>query len=114
MTTPLDVSASGIIGSNAIGSVELAPMAYGVRWNIRRMVVSSTSAKQTECRVYLGFVSINRLQATTFIGNEDYNETDITLQTLDRLIAMWTNGVPGAIVTLQLQGLVLPYGTRSR
>jgi hypothetical protein len=107
---PLNQSKSATISAAGIARLEMGPTVYGHKWNIRRMVVSSTSDLPTEARVYLNANAPSALLAGSYAGNQDFNETDVTLQTLDRLLVEWINGTPGAIATFQVQGIVEAVG----
>lgn len=68
------------------------------------MTVTSDSASDSDARVYLNAVLDSRLVAGSWSGNRDFNETDLTLQTLDKLIVVWDGGTPGANASFLLQG----------
>jgi hypothetical protein len=68
------------------------------------MTVSTSSAANTDARVYLNAEIDTRMVAGSYSGDRDFNETDITLQTLDKLIVVWVDGTPGANASFLLQG----------
>ena len=103
---PLDTNASGIFDANGVARVRLGPQVFGETWRVRRMTVSSSSpAGETDARVYLNSEIATRMVAGSYSGNQDFNETDVTLQTLDTLIVVWNGGTPGARADFLLQGL---------
>jgi hypothetical protein len=106
MTTirPLDTNRTTVFGIDGKARIVLGPMVFGEKWRVRRMVVSTTSAQDTDVRVYLNAEIDTRMIDGSYTGNRDYNETDITLQTLDMLIAVWVTGTPGAFASFLIQG----------
>jgi len=107
MTTvrPLDTNRSVTFDSTGTARITIGPTIYGERWRVRRMTVTSTSDTDSDARVYLNAEIDSRLIAGTWSGNRDFNETDITLQTLDRFIVVWEGGSPGASASFLLQGI---------
>lgn len=103
-TRPLDTSSSATFDASGIARLRIGPQVFGESWRIRRMVVSTTSVNDTDVRVYLNAEMDSRLIAGSFSGDRDFNETDVTLQTLDQLIVVWVSGTPGAVATFVLQG----------
>lgn len=107
MIVPLDTSVSATIGTDGTAQVTTGPVVAGSEWRIRRMTVTSTSDDTTEARIYLNAVLDSRLLGGTYTGNQDTNETDLTLQNLDKLIVRWVNGTPGAICVFFVQGQIV-------
>lgn len=103
-TRPLDTSASAVFGATGVARLRIGPQVFGDSWRVRRMTVNTTSDADTDVRVYLNAEMDSRLVAGSFSGNRDFNETDLTLQTLDTLIVVWVDGTPGANATFVLQG----------
>lgn len=68
------------------------------------MTVTSDSALDSDARVYLNAEIDSRLVAGSWSGNRDFNETDLTLQTLDKLIVVWVGGTPNANASFLVQG----------
>jgi hypothetical protein len=105
MERPLDTNRTAVFDSNGIARTIIGPTVFGESWRIRRMAVySSDSVGDSDARVYLNAEIDSRLVAGTWSGNRDFNETDITLQTLDRLIVVWVDGTPGAHASFLVQG----------
>jgi hypothetical protein len=102
---PLDTNRTVIFDSSGIARVIIGPTVYGETWRVRRMTVSSDSAADSDAKVYLNSEVDSRLVAGSFSGNRDFNETDITMQTLDRFICVWSGGTPGARASFLLQGV---------
>lgn len=107
MTTvrPLDTNRTAVFNSAGTARLTIGPTVFGERWRVRRMTVSSDSANDSDARVYLNAEMDSRLVAGSWSGNRDFNETDITLQTLDKFIVVWVNGSPGAYASFLLQGV---------
>jgi hypothetical protein len=102
---PLDTNRTARFDSTGTARTSLGPTVFGETWRVRRMATySSDSITDSDARVYLNAEVDSRLVAGTWSGNRDFNETDLTLQTLDRLIVVWVNGTPGANASILLQG----------
>lgn len=101
---PLNVSRSVVLNANGAGQARLGPQVYGESWRVRRMVVYTGQQGNAEARVYLNGVLPSNLVAGTYSGEQDFNETDLTLQNLDTLICEWTFGGVGDSATFSLQG----------
>jgi hypothetical protein len=106
MIRPLNTSVSAVFSAAGIARARIGPTVYGENWRIRRMTVSTTSTVDTDVRVYLNSEIDTQLVAGSFSGNQDFNETDLTLQTLDNLIIVWVGGSIGANASFLLQGTV--------
>jgi len=106
MTTvrPLDTNRTVTFDATGTARVTVGPTVYGESWRVRRMTVTSDSALDSDARVYLNSEIDSRLVAGTWSGNRDFNETDLTLQTLDRLIVVWVGGTIGAHASFLVQG----------
>jgi hypothetical protein len=105
-TLPLDTNRTVTFDSTGTARIIIGPSVYGETWRVRRMTVTSDSAVESDARVYLNAEIDSRLVAGSWSGNRDFNETDITLQTLDRFICVWTRGTTGARASLLIQGIV--------
>ena len=103
---PLDVARSAQFDANGETRLQIGPTVYGHSWNVKRMVTTSDSTTEVECRVYLHGEAPNALIAGSYAGRQDFNETDITLQSLDKLVVVWSQGEPDKFATIQLQGTV--------
>jgi hypothetical protein len=103
---PLDTNRTAVFDSTGTARVIIGPDVYGEYWRVRRMTVTSDSASDSDARVYLNAELDSRLVAGSWSGNRDFNETDMTLMTLDRLIVVWDGGTPGARASFLLQGVV--------
>lgn len=101
---PLDTNRTAIFSALGIARLEIGPVIFGETWRVRRMTVSTTSAANTDVRVYLNAEIDSRMVAGSYSGDRDFNETDITLQTLDRFIVVWVSGTPGALASFLVQG----------
>jgi hypothetical protein len=103
-TRPLDTNRTAVFNAAGIARLEIGPVVFGETWRIRRMTVSTSSTANTDARVYLNAEIDTRMVAGSYSGDRDFNETDITLQTLDKLIVVWVDGTPGANASFLLQG----------
>lgn len=101
---PLDTNRTVKFDSTGTARIIIGPTVFGESWRVRRMTVTSDSALDSDARVYLNAEIDSRLVAGTWSGNRDFNETDITLQTLDRFIVVWVNGTPNANASFLIQG----------
>jgi hypothetical protein len=101
---PLDTNRNTTFGLNGVARLEIGPVVFGETWRIRRMTVSTDSTSNTDVRVYLNAEIDSRMVAGSYSGDRDFNETDITLQTLDKLIVVWVDGTPGSHASFLLQG----------
>jgi hypothetical protein len=101
---PLDTNRTAVFDSAGMATVTVGPTVYGESWRVRRMTVTSDSTSDSDARVYLNAVLDSRLVAGSWSGNRDFNETDLTLQTLDKLIVVWEGGTQGAHASFLLQG----------
>lgn len=104
VSRPLDTSRTATFDAAGIARVVLGPTVYGERWRVKRMSVNTTSANDTDVRVYLNAEIDTRMIDGSYTGNRDFSETDLTLQTLDRLIVVWIAGTPGALASFLVQG----------
>jgi hypothetical protein len=102
---PLDTNASVVFDSTGTARLIIGPTIFGETWRVRRMTVTSDSDSDSDARVYLNAELDSRLVAGTWSGNRDFNETDITLQTLDRFIVVWVGGTPGKRASFLVQGV---------
>jgi hypothetical protein len=107
MPIALDVSVNATANANGVARGSLGPTVYGHSWNISRITTTTNDFnKRNEVRVYLNGESQQRLLAGSYNGNQDFNETTVTLQTLDKLIPVWSGCTPGTVCTLQVQGTI--------
>lgn len=106
-TVPLDVSVTAIADADGIARGRIGPQVYGHEWRVSRIVTTTNDfVNRNDLKVYLNGESQNRMIAGTYNGNQDFNEDDFTLQTLDFLIAVWSGCAEGTDCTLQLQGTI--------
>jgi len=101
---PLDTNARAVVDATGVARLRIGPTVFGEVWRIRRMTVTTDGSADTDARVYLNAEVDSRMVAGSYSGNRDFNETDVTLQTLDQLIVVWVQGTPGANATFVLQG----------
>lgn len=103
-TWALDTSRSARFDAGGIARLFIGPQVFGESWRVRRMTVSTDSTSDTDARVYIGLENDSRMVAGTYSGNRDFNETDITLLSLDTFIVVWDGGNPGANAIFYVQG----------
>jgi hypothetical protein len=103
-TRPLDTNRTAMFNAAGVARLEIGPVVFGETWRVRRMTVSTSSTANTDARVYLNAEIDTRMVAGSYSGDRDFNETDITLQNLDKLIVVWVDGTPGANASFLLQG----------
>lgn len=107
-TLPLSASVSATIASGrAIG--RLSPQVAGSSWRIKRMVTTANIDSTTllNLKVYKNSEQAGNLLDGTDSAAQDASETDITLETTDVLIAVWSSDDPalnGSICTLIVSG----------
>ena len=104
-TRPLDTNRIAVFDSAGTARLTIGPTIFGETWRVRRMTVTSDSLSDSYARVYLNAELDSRLVAGSWSGNRDFNETDITLQTLDRFIVVWVGGTPGRHASFLVQGV---------
>lgn len=107
VTVPLDVSVSATADVNGIARARIGPQVYGHEWHVSRIVTTTNDfINRNELKIYLNGEALGRIIAGTYNANQDFNEDDFTLQTLDTLIAVWEKCAESTICTLQLQGTI--------
>lgn len=97
-------STSAVFNAAGVARASLGPAVYGSRWNVDRMVATTTSVLPTQCDVYRNVESPLSKIDSTRTGNNDTSETNLDLRPPDTLIFVWTNGTPGATATAILAG----------
>jgi hypothetical protein len=107
----LDESASVVLNASGNGSVTLQPKAWQT-WNVTSINVRTdqgvTTTPVPQATVYLGDASPGQIVAQTYMGNRSSaGGSPLLVQSSQRLIVEWTNGVAGSRATVSL------YGTQS-
>ncbi len=90
---PLSAQANATFNAQGIARAIVGPQRFGTTWNVKRIVTNATS--KCELRVYRNSESPNALLDATYTGEQDINETDILLVTLESLVFVWSQGIPG-------------------
>ncbi len=103
---PLTETPSTLFGADNRASITIGPQRYGHVWKITRITVSTTSVVNTQMRMHLNTESPTAFLDGSYSGNSDTNDTSITLQSLDKLIFVWTGGDIGASAQVGLYGTV--------
>ncbi len=89
----LSSQAVSVFNEQGIARAAVGPQKFGTTWNVKRIVTNADS--KCELRVYRNSESPNALLDATYTGEQDINETDITLATLESLVFVWSEGIPG-------------------
>lgn len=111
-TQPLYESGRGTVASNGKASITLQPLRAFERWHIRKYSIQCVSplavgASTPICKVYRGSEDPTRLIEGTFNGTLNSSDTDITLETGEIILAVWTGGDVNAQCSFTLQGEIL-------
>lgn len=106
--TPLDFSQSapltddGTGTGNCIARATFGPVIYGQQWRVQRLIttvnIDPAVDATIQLRVYRIYETPSRLLDTSNSGIDDTSETDILLNTNEKVICVWT-GPPEAIAT---------------
>lgn len=94
----------GAILDNGTVTLQMGPIIRGEVWEITRTIVSCTSALDTDLLVYRDAVSDINLIEATYSGNQDVSDSQIEVVSPSSLFFKWTNGTPGAIAMVRLEG----------
>lgn len=112
MSTRLNKSGNAVFNSSGVASVVLGPATYSEKWEIKKLVVSSTStALKPQVLVYRGGVMAANMVDGSRSGDQDVSDTSIVLFAPESLTFQWTGGTPGTSVTATVEGDVV-YGSR--
>lgn len=105
---PLDISATATVGTDGTATIYIGPQIARTDWDIRRITVTCTSQDLTpEARIYINAVTPSRLMGGTYNGIQDTNETEFTLQNLEKLVVQWTGADANSICVVLIQGQVV-------
>ena len=100
---------NAVFNSGGVATVQLGPTKYSERWEITKLIVSSTSTLKPEVRVYRGIVTPSNMVDGSRSGDQDVSDTNIKLIAPEQLTFQWTGGTSGASVTAGVEG-ELTYG----
>ncbi len=89
----LGTQATSKFNAEGFARAIIGPQKFGTTWNVKRIVTNADS--KCELRVYRNSESPNALLDATYSGEQDINETDITLATLESLVFVWSKGISG-------------------
>ena len=108
---PLYTSASAAFIDDGNGSTvaqcSVSPQVFGVTWTVKRIVISTTSSGlngSSRFFLYLNSIGPSTLIDGTYSGDQDFSETQLEVNTLDTLIAVWTGGDIGSIAQINVSG----------
>lgn len=103
----LIATGEAIFNAGGRASVQLGPTAYGVEWFVSLMASTTTSTTETNLNVYRQTETPSALIANSRKANGDFNDDEIRLRNLEKLVFVWTGGTPNALATINLEGEVL-------
>lgn len=107
MSQQLNASARSVVGGDGRARVELGPDSGPPYWTVTKVVVGTSrpgKAPVPTLDLYLDTEDSNGWQDTTYDGSRDASDVDIDIQRGQHLIAIWSGGEPGDIVTLSVSG----------
>lgn len=105
-TYALDASVSVPFDANGRAVGQLGPTIYGHSWKVERMTTTTADTERNEVRVYMNSESPNRLIGGSDSANQDFDTVPFVMQTLDRLIIVWSLGTPGVFATFNVFGTI--------
>lgn len=104
--TPLFESASGVAGADGIARVSLGPLRSLETWDVSATTVSSTSSTLIPtCKLYRGGEAPSNLFEGTFSGSLDTTDTPYTLQSGERMLAVFDGCDVGSSCTITMRGM---------
>lgn len=106
MDIPILQSITDTFDADGIARASTGPTVFGTKWEVTRLVTSTTSVADTTLKVYLNSETPSALVDSTYLANNDVSETNsIMLATLDKLVFVWEGGTPGAVATGIVTGM---------
>src|SRR4051812_17283064 len=114
-TYPLDVSVSATFVDDGAGSsvarAQIGPQVFGTLWHVKSVAsqTNSTTADfgSSQLLVYQDTETPSRFLYGTFSAENDSAGGDETrLDTLSKLVLVWTRGDIGSIATATIRGMV--------
>lgn len=89
---------------SGVAEVTVTPDGAWASWTVTRITVITTSATDTEARVYRDAVSDGAFIEGTYSGNRDTSPWNpgLTLNPGQSLVVRWTGGTPGAVATVSV------------
>jgi surface antigen len=104
----LDEQGHVTLNAAGLGVVTLQPQSFRT-WNVTAINVRTdqgiTVTPIPQCTVYLGDRSPGQIVAQTWMGNRaSAGGNPLTVQPSQQLIVEWTNGVPGTVAYVSLNG----------
>lgn len=100
---------NAVFNSSGVATVQLGPAKYSEKWDVTKLIVSSTSTTKPQVLVYRGSISPSNLIDGSRSGDQDVSDTTISLIAPEQLIFQWTGGTSGSSVTAGIEG-ELKYG----
>lgn len=105
----LQESKPAIADSNGKAIVTLQPLRAFERWRITLMNIQATSPvavgpKVPQFRVYRNSEAVSNLVDSTYDGNQNTSNTDITIENGEAIIGVWTGADPGTQCMFSVQG----------
>ncbi len=94
--------------ANGRAVVIFQPLRSFERWHITLMNIQSTSSvKVPQFRAYRNAEGPSSLVDSTYDGNQNVSNTDITLETGESIIGVWSGADAGSICSMNIQGEIL-------
>jgi hypothetical protein len=102
--TRLMVSGNAVVNSSGVATVNIGPVIHGEKWEVEKVIVSSTSVLNTTASVYRTSVAAANLVDATYNGNLDTSDTPSVIFAPEILVIQWTGGTPAASCSVRIEG----------
>lgn len=91
--------------NNGRAEVRMAPERPGQKWNVRRVVISTTSQLRTTAATYRDSeTAANKLDTSARANDDTSEDNSYLIYSGGAFICVWNGGTPGAVATLNLLG----------
>lgn len=102
---PLDESARAVFNAAGKAVATFGPVRPGETWDIDLINIETTSAIQTQFKLYRQReAAAALLDQSIFNGNSDVSDSTISVQNQAQLVGVWTGGTVGAVATITVSG----------
>jgi hypothetical protein len=114
-TYPLDSSVSATFVSDGAGSsiarAQIGPTVFGIKWHVQSVATQTTSDRSefgsSQLLVYQDTETPSRFLYGSFNADGDVaSGGETALETLSKLVLVWTQGNIGSIATATIRGTV--------
>jgi hypothetical protein len=106
-TLRLERTVTGILADDGSGTVtcqaSTGPEKYGDVWRVTLLSAYSNSSGEIQLRVFRNVAGGTQVDST-YAAKSDTSSCDITLQAGEKLVFVWTGGVAGAVVSVDVSG----------